>query len=220
MRLGLKPALASQLLVETMAGTAALLQAREYDTLTVRREVTSPGGSTARGLDALERGGVRGRLPGGDRPCLRGAQLMLLLATTRSDIANYVQALFEVYIGLIFIYILLNLLFSFGMRLPYARWSGALLNFLRDVSEPYLRVFRRFIPPLGAVRPVADDRDRRPLLRAVAPGQCHPGLSRSALGCPRTPLKGRGRRAESPLRGRSGSWPPSWSSTGSPSARW
>jgi YggT family protein len=76
---------------------------------------------------------------------------MLALATTRSDIASYVSALFEVYIVIIFVYILLNLLFSFGMRLPYARWSDALLNFLRDVSEPYLRLFRRFIPPLGAI---------------------------------------------------------------------
>jgi pyrroline-5-carboxylate reductase len=58
-RYGLKPDLASQLVVETMAGTAALLTTRAYDTLTVRREVTSPAGSTARGLDALERGGVR-----------------------------------------------------------------------------------------------------------------------------------------------------------------
>jgi YggT family protein len=76
---------------------------------------------------------------------------MLALATTRSDIASYVSALFEVYIVIIFVYILLNLLFSFGMRLPYARWSDALMNFLRDVSEPYLRLFRRFIPPLGAI---------------------------------------------------------------------
>ena len=76
---------------------------------------------------------------------------MLLLATTRDDIANYVNALFYVYIAIIFIYILLNLLFSFGMRLPYARWSDVLLGFLRDVSEPYLRLFRRFIPPLGQI---------------------------------------------------------------------
>ena len=75
---------------------------------------------------------------------------MLALASTRSDIANYVSALFEVYIVLIFLYILMNLLFSFGMRLPYARWSDAVLTFLRDVCEPYLRLFRRFIPPLGA----------------------------------------------------------------------
>ena len=45
-------------------------QARAYDTLTVRREVTSPGGSTARGLDALERAGVRGAFQAAiDRVC-------------------------------------------------------------------------------------------------------------------------------------------------------
>ena len=58
-RHGLKPGLAGRLVAETMAGTAALLDARDYDTLTVRREVTSPGGMTARGLAALERAGVR-----------------------------------------------------------------------------------------------------------------------------------------------------------------
>ncbi len=58
-RHGVGAALAARLVVETMAGTAALLAARAYDTLAVRREVTSPGGSTARGLAALERGGVR-----------------------------------------------------------------------------------------------------------------------------------------------------------------
>jgi len=76
---------------------------------------------------------------------------MLVLAITRGDIANYVSALFYVYIILIFAYILLNLLFSFGMRMPYSRYSDAVLSFLRDVSEPYLRVFRRFIPPMGAI---------------------------------------------------------------------
>jgi pyrroline-5-carboxylate reductase len=58
-RRGLTPALAGRLVAETMSGSAALLAARDYDTLTVRREVTSPGGSTARGLDALERAGLR-----------------------------------------------------------------------------------------------------------------------------------------------------------------
>jgi pyrroline-5-carboxylate reductase len=58
-RHGLKPDLAARLAAGTMAGTAALLKARDYDTLTARREVTSPGGTTARGLDALERGGLR-----------------------------------------------------------------------------------------------------------------------------------------------------------------
>lgn len=58
-RHGLTAGLAGRLVVETMAGTAALLSAREYDTLAIRREVTSPGGTTARGLAALEQGGVR-----------------------------------------------------------------------------------------------------------------------------------------------------------------
>ena len=76
---------------------------------------------------------------------------MLTLALTRVDIANYVSALFTVYILLIFIYILVNLLFSFGLRTPYSRWSDAILTFLRDVCEPYLGIFRRFIPPLGPI---------------------------------------------------------------------
>jgi len=58
-RHGLPAALAARLATETMAGTAALLAQREYDTVAVRREVTSPGGSTARGLAALERARVR-----------------------------------------------------------------------------------------------------------------------------------------------------------------
>jgi pyrroline-5-carboxylate reductase len=58
-RHGIAPGLAGRLVADTMAGTAALLHKRDYDTLAVRREVTSPGGTTARGLAALERAGVR-----------------------------------------------------------------------------------------------------------------------------------------------------------------
>jgi len=58
-RHGLQPADASLMAVETMAGTAAVLRASGHDTAGLRRRVTSPGGSTARGLEALERGGVR-----------------------------------------------------------------------------------------------------------------------------------------------------------------
>lgn len=76
---------------------------------------------------------------------------MLLQAAVRDTIANYVSALFTVYIVLILIYILANLLFSFGLRPPYSRVSDTILGFLRDVSEPYLRLFRRFIPPIGMI---------------------------------------------------------------------
>ncbi|MEA2169255.1 MAG: pyrroline-5-carboxylate reductase, partial [Solirubrobacteraceae bacterium] len=58
-RRGIPPAIASQLVNGTMAGTAALLDANGHDTLALRRSVMSPGGSTARGLRALERGGLR-----------------------------------------------------------------------------------------------------------------------------------------------------------------
>lgn len=58
-RAGLPADVAGELVAANLAGTAALLQARDMDTLTVRRMVTSPGGITARGLAALERGGVR-----------------------------------------------------------------------------------------------------------------------------------------------------------------
>ena len=74
---------------------------------------------------------------------------MTAFAITRGDVANYVDALFYVYILIIFLYILLNLMFSLGLRMPYSRWFDAILNFLRDVSDPYLRLFRRFIPSVG-----------------------------------------------------------------------
>ena len=58
-RRGVPAVVGAELVVQTLAGTAALLRARGNDTLAVRREVSSPGGSTARGVAALERGGVR-----------------------------------------------------------------------------------------------------------------------------------------------------------------
>jgi YggT family protein len=74
---------------------------------------------------------------------------MLALAITRYDVANYVSDVFTVYLVILLLYILTNLLFSFGMRPPYSRWSDMVLSFLRDVSEPYLRIFRKFIPAIG-----------------------------------------------------------------------
>ena len=73
----------------------------------------------------------------------------LVLAAFRDDLADYVRAAVLVYTLLIIAYILSSLYFGFGGRVPYSRWSSALLGFLRDVVEPYLRIFRRFIPPIG-----------------------------------------------------------------------
>jgi pyrroline-5-carboxylate reductase len=58
-RLGMPPQLAVELATATTEGSAALLAARGHDTLGLRRSVTSPGGVTARGLAALEEGGLR-----------------------------------------------------------------------------------------------------------------------------------------------------------------
>lgn len=58
-RRGIPAAQGAELVVQTLAGTAELLRRRANDTVAIRREVASPGGLTARGLDALERGGIR-----------------------------------------------------------------------------------------------------------------------------------------------------------------
>lgn len=75
--------------------------------------------------------------------------MMLIQATARGTIADYVSALFTVYLVILFAYILINLVMSFGVRLPYSRITDAVLGFLRDVSEPYLRLFRRLLPAVG-----------------------------------------------------------------------
>ncbi len=74
---------------------------------------------------------------------------VLIMASAREQIANFVSALIWVYILIIFAYIISQLIFQFGGRVPYSRWSSAVLGFLRDVSEPYISIFRRFIPPIG-----------------------------------------------------------------------
>lgn len=70
---------------------------------------------------------------------------MILAALTRSDVADYVDALFLVYIILIF----LNVLSSWIPRMPYNRWLRAVLDFVAETTNPYLNLFRRVIPPLG-----------------------------------------------------------------------
>ncbi len=77
--------------------------------------------------------------------------MLLAAALTRDDIANYVRTLIYVYVVMLFLYLLVNLVLSFGARPPYSRAFDVVMGFLRDVSEPYLRVFRRFIPSIGMI---------------------------------------------------------------------
>lgn len=76
--------------------------------------------------------------------------MTLLLASARTDIADYLSTLIYVYTLLIIVYIVVNLLFAVGLRPPYSRATNAILTFLRDVCEPFLRLFRRIVPMVGA----------------------------------------------------------------------
>jgi YggT family protein len=70
---------------------------------------------------------------------------VILFALARTDVASYVQALFTVYLILIFVRILL----SWVPRMPYNRVLHAVVTFVHDVTDPYLRLFRRILPPVG-----------------------------------------------------------------------
>lgn len=66
-------------------------------------------------------------------------------ALGREEIADYVNALFLVYLILIFVRILL----SWIPRIPYNPVLSAVISFVQEVTDPYLRLFRRFLPPVG-----------------------------------------------------------------------
>jgi YggT family protein len=68
----------------------------------------------------------------------------LLAAVTRDDAARYVNTLVLVYLVLIFIRIIMTWI----PRIPYNRYLDLVLGFVRDVTDPYLNLFRRFLPPV------------------------------------------------------------------------
>jgi len=69
---------------------------------------------------------------------------MSLLAINRVDVASYLDTLLVVYLVLIFIRVLM----SWIPRMPYNRILAAVLQFVQDVTDPYLNLFRRFLPPV------------------------------------------------------------------------
>jgi uncharacterized protein YggT (Ycf19 family) len=77
--------------------------------------------------------------------------MTLVLATARTQIADFLSTLIYVYTLLIIVYIVLQLLFTVGLRPPYSRTMDAILGFLRDICEPFLRIFRRIIPAFGGL---------------------------------------------------------------------
>jgi YggT family protein len=70
---------------------------------------------------------------------------VVIAAIGRQEIADYVNALFLVYLILIFVRILL----SWIPRIPYNPTLSAVIGFINDVTNPYLNLFRRFLPPVG-----------------------------------------------------------------------
>jgi YggT family protein len=75
----------------------------------------------------------------------------MILASARTDIAEYLSTLIYVYTLLIILYIVIQLLFSVGIRPPYWRVTDIVMGFLRDICEPFLRIFRRLIPSFGGL---------------------------------------------------------------------
>jgi uncharacterized protein YggT (Ycf19 family) len=73
----------------------------------------------------------------------------MILASTRTQIADYLSTVIYIYTLLIILFIVIQLLFAAGLRPPYSRTLDAVLSFLRDVCEPFLRIFRRVIPSFG-----------------------------------------------------------------------
>jgi YggT family protein len=82
------------------------------------------------------------------------------LAITRGDVADYVQTLALVYLVLIFI----RILTSWIPRMPYNRYLAAVLQFVSDVTDPYLNLFRRFMP---AVRMGPGALDLSPIVATI-----------------------------------------------------
>ena len=73
------------------------------------------------------------------------ASALIPLADTRNTVADYVGAVFLVYLVLIIIRVLM----SWIPRMPYNRTLRAVVGFIEEVTDPYLNVFRRFLPPVG-----------------------------------------------------------------------
>jgi YggT family protein len=75
--------------------------------------------------------------------------IFLHIASFQSQLADFLESVLFVYTLCILGWIVVSLIFSLGMRVPYSRVMNAILDFLRDVSEPYLRVFRKMFARFG-----------------------------------------------------------------------
>ena len=75
---------------------------------------------------------------------MRASASFGLLLDAASSVNTFIDVFIYVYIILILAYIITS-----WIRLPYSPWLNRIQRFLYDVCEPYLRLFRRVLPPLG-----------------------------------------------------------------------
>ena len=84
------------------------------------------------------------------------ADIPAVLADVVSSVQSFIHVFVLVYVLLIFAYILTS-----WIRLPYSLWLNRVQRFLYDVCEPYLRLFRRILPPFGPL-------DLSPIVAVIA----------------------------------------------------
>jgi YggT family protein len=76
------------------------------------------------------------------------------------DAVSSVQQFLHVFIYL-YIFLILAYVITSWIRLPYSPWLNRIQRFLYDVCDPYLRLFRRILPPLGPL-------DLSPMIAVIA----------------------------------------------------
>jgi YggT family protein len=74
---------------------------------------------------------------------------MTVFGSVRSEIADFIGTFVTVYVIVIIAWVVASFIFSMGVRVPYTRWSNALLDFLRDTASPWLNIFRRLPLRIG-----------------------------------------------------------------------
>ena len=75
--------------------------------------------------------------------------MTLFAASVRAEIADFLSALLTVYVIVIVAWVVISFVFAMGVRMPYSRWSNAILDFLRDTANPWLNLFRRLPLRIG-----------------------------------------------------------------------
>ena len=75
--------------------------------------------------------------------------MTVFAASVREEVADFVGAFVTVYVIVIIAWVVLSFILSMGVRVPYSRWSNAVMDFLRDTASPWLSIFRRLPLRIG-----------------------------------------------------------------------